>query len=391
MNRPHFIEDVHAALARFPVVGLLGPRQCGKTTLARMIAESRRAPEGSGEHATGQVTLLDLEDPTDLARLQNPKLALQNLEGLVVIDEVQRRPDLFEVLRVLADRPDSKTRFLVTGSASRDLLRQSSESLAGRIQYIELTPFTGREVDSLQQLWLRGGYPPAYLAASEADAEVWRKAYVRTFLERDIPALGINVAPAALRRFWMMLTHFHGQIFNASDIGRSMDVSDTTVRRYLDVLTGTLVVRQLPSWHQNLKKRQVKRPKIYFRDSGLFHTLIGVSAESELQSHPRLGASWEGFALEEVARALPADAEDLYFWATHNRAELDLLVAAPGGRQGFEFKYSDSPKLTRSMRIALEDLELDGLTVIFPGADSFPLAERVEAIGLETWLAQSGR
>jgi predicted AAA+ superfamily ATPase len=383
MRRPYFLEDVRTALSRFGVVGLLGPRQCGKTTLARMVAEAQKSELGSAD-----VTLLDLEDPTDLARLQNPKLALQHLKGLVIIDEVQRRPDLFEVLRVLVDRPHSTTRFLVTGSASRDLIRQSSESLAGRIQYIELTPFSGREVDSVRQLWLRGGYPPAYLAASEADAGAWRKAYVRTFLERDIPALGINIAPTALRRFWMMLAHFHGQVFNASDIGRSMDVSDTTVRRYLDVLTGTLVVRQLPAWHQSLKKRQVKRPKIYFRDSGLLHTLIGIDTEDALQHHPRLGASWEGFALEEVARA-SADTEDLYFWATHNRAELDLLVVGPGRRLGFEFKYSDAPKLTRSMRIALEDLELDTLTVVFPGRDAFPLAERVEAIGLETWLART--
>ncbi len=387
MKRPQYLDQVRTGLSRFGVVGLLGPRQCGKTTLARMVAEFQRSLTDSGDVTSSQVTLLDLEDPTDLARLQNPKLALQHLKGLVVIDEVQRRPDLFEVLRVLVDRPDCTTRFLVTGSASRDLIRQSSESLAGRIQYIELTPFTAREVDSVRQLWLRGGYPPAYLAASEADAEAWRKAYVRTFLERDIPALGINIATAALRRFWMMLAHFHGQIFNASDIGRSMDVSDTTVRRYLDVLTGTLVVRQLPAWHQNLKKRQVKRPKIFFRDSGLFHTLIGVGTEPELQHHPRLGASWEGFALEEVARVFGDDSEDLYFWATHNRAELDLLVAGRGRRLGFEFKYSDAPRLTRSMRIALEDLKLDRLTVIFPGSGSFPLAERVEAIGLETWLA----
>lgn len=390
MERSGYLETVQKALKQFPVVGLLGPRQCGKTTLARRVAqawvESAGLVEESGGESSAQVTHLDLEDPTDLARLESPRLALEALKGLVIIDEVQRRPDLFPVLRVLVDRPRSPCRFLITGSASRDLIRQSSESLAGRIQYVELTPFTGQEVDSLRRLWLRGGYPPAYLADSEVDAEIWRKAYVRTFLERDVPALGIHIAPAALRRFWMMLTHFHGQVLNYSDIGRSMDVSDSTVRRYLDVLTGTLLMRQLPAWHENLKKRQVKRPKVYFRDSGLLHTLLDVSTEQELRHHPRLGASWEGFALEEVTRALHADPDDLYFWATHNRAELDLLVHTPRQRQGFEFKYSDAPKLTRSMRVALEDLKLDSLTVIYPGTQSFPLAHKVEAVGLEAWL-----
>ncbi|MCK5798973.1 MAG: ATP-binding protein [Deltaproteobacteria bacterium] len=384
MDRPGYLAALQAALARFPVVALLGPRQCGKTTLARMFAENLHAKTALGS----ELTLLDLEDPTDLARLENPKLALQDLQGLVIIDEIQRRPELFPLLRVLVDRPGSSTRFLITGSASRDLLRQSSESLAGRLTYLELTPFTGREVDSCARLWLRGGFPPAYLAENDAGASAWRKAYVRTFLERDIPALGIHVAPAALRRFWMMLAHFHGQVLNASDIGRSMDISDTTVRRYLDVLTGTLVLRQLSPWHENIKKRQIKRPKIYFRDSGLLHSFLGVESHRDLMSHPRLGASWEGFALEEVARALPLDPEDLYFWATHNRAELDLLAVSSQRRVGFEFKYSDAPKVTRSMRIAFEDLSLDALTVIFPGRDSFPLAEGIVAVGLETWLAR---
>jgi hypothetical protein len=295
---------------------------------------------------------------------------------------------------VLADRPRGRARFLLLGSASRDLLRQGSESLAGRITFLELTPFQAGEAGETRKLWLRGGLPPAYLARSDKASLEWRKAYVSTFLERDIPSLGFRITPQALRRFWLMLTHCHGQIFNASELGRSLGVADTTVRSYLDLLTGTFMVRQLLPWTENLGKRLVKRPKVYFRDSGILHSLLGLDRSEAILAHPRLGASWEGFALETVLQTLRTAEGDAYFWATHNRAELDLLVFHKGRRLGFEFKHTDEPRVTRSMTIARQDLRLDHLIVVHPGQEAFPMGEDIQALGLAdapTFLATLDR
>jgi uncharacterized protein len=381
MERAHFLSRIGRQQASHPIVAILGPRQCGKTTLAREYAKiyqkKKRQP----------VFFFDLENPTDLARLENPMLALGDLKGLVVIDEIQRRPDLFPVLRVLADQPRNPRQFLILGSASKDLLQQSSESLAGRISYMELTPFSLSEVAKTKRLWLRGGFPRSYLAPSLTQSIDWRTSYISTYLESDIPALGLQIPAMALRRFWMMLTHFHGQIFNASEIARSLGVADTTARRYLDILSGTFMVRQLPPWSQNIGKRQVKSPKIYFRDSGIFHSLCGIRGWNSLQTHPRLGASWEGFALESAIRLSGALPGEFYFWATHNEAELDLLLLRGTRRIGLEFKYSDHPKLTPSMRIAMQDLKLDELIVVYPGAETFPIAQGIQVVGLSSLVS----
>ncbi len=362
---------IKSALARNPVVALLGPRQCGKSTLARQLAAE-----------AGRTLFLDLENPADLAVLAEPMQALANFRGLVVLDEVQRRPDLFPVLRVLADRKPRPARFLVLGSASPDLLRQSSETLAGRSAFIDLAGFTLREVgaDKAGRLWQRGGFPRSFLAGSEALSATWRDDFVRTFVERDLGQLGFNLPAAAVRRFWTMLAHYHGQTWNASEIGRSLGVSDQTTRSYLDALTGALFVRQLPPWFENLGKRQTKAPKIYIRDSGLFHTLMGLADRRTLLAHPKLGASWEGFAIEQVIARFPT--RDTYFWATHAGAELDLFMMTGGKRIGFEFKFNDAPSTTKSMHIALADLKLDHLWVVHPGLHRHPLGDRIEAIGL---------
>lgn len=359
-----------AALRRAPVVALVGARQVGKTTLARAIAR------GAG------ATWFDLEDVTDLARLENPRLALEPLRGLVVIDEVQRRPDLFPTLRVLVDRGPKSRRFLVLGSASGDLLRQTSESLAGRIAYVELDPFCVAEATNVERLWLRGGYPRALLESSDTRAFAWLRDYVTTFLERDVPSFGLRVPPGQLRRFWTMLAHVHGQTLNASELGRSLEVSDKTVRHYLAILAQAFMVRELQPWHENISKRQVKAPKIYVRDSGLLHELLGIHASRTLDAHPKLGASWEGFALENVIRVLRLRQEQCFFWATHADAELDLLVLALGRRVGFELKRTDAPRITRSMRVAITDLGLDHLFVVTPGDACFPLDDKVTAAGI---------
>jgi predicted AAA+ superfamily ATPase len=380
MERPKFLFRISETFQVHPVAALLGPRQCGKTTLARMYSE----------RLTGvAVTHFDLEDPTDLAVLANPKLALQDLEGLVIIDEIQRAPELFPVLRVLVDRPDNPSRFLILGSASRDLIRQSSETLAGRIGHIELTPFDLGEVGSeaCNKLWMRGGFPPSFLAPSGPVSARWRKDYIATFLERDLPALGIRIAPQSLRRFWMMLAHYHGQLVNFSELGRSFGAADTTVRGYLDILTATFMVRQLQPWYEHLKKRQVKSPKLYLRDSGIFHRLLGINDRTELRRHPKLGPSWEGFAIEEIIRHHRAEPEEVYFWSAYGRAEVDLLIIRDGRRLGFEVKYTDSPRITRSMVVAQESLGLDSLTVVFPGDASYPLSESIRATGLQRLLA----
>lgn len=372
--RPRHLRTVLSLLSRHPVVALLGARQVGKTTLAR---EARR-------RAPGPVAWFDLEDPAHLARLAEPLLALRRLKGLIVIDEVQRLPALFPALRVLADRPGRPARFLLLGSASPDLRRQDAESLAGRIAHYTLPPLGPEEVGRarLDRLWLRGGFPRAFLARSEAASTEWRKEFISSFLERDMSQLGIHFPPQTMRRFWTMLAHYHGQIWNASEFGRSFGTADTTVRGYLDALSGTFLARQLQPWHENLAKRQVKSPKVYLSDSGLLHTLLGLDTAAQLDSHPRLGASWEGFALEVVIRTLAARPEECFFWATHAGAELDLLIIQGGKRRGFEFKLTEVPVLTPSMRTALKDLRLDRLDILHAGRDAFPLAERVRAAPL---------
>ena len=377
MDRAHYLSKIDDAFKVAKVVALLGPRQAGKTTLARAYAKGSRYPHDPG------LNYFDLEDPGHLARLEQPKLALEPLRGLVVIDGIQLRPSLFSLLRVLADRDRWEAQFLILGSASRDLIRQGSETLAGRIRFVEVTPFGFSEVEDGRRLWLRGGYPPAYLAERELDSYRWRSDYVKTFLERDLPALGLQIPAAALRRFWMMLAHVHGQCFNASDIGKSLGVADTMAKRYLDILTGTFMLRRLNPWHANLKKRQVKTPKVYFRDSGILHTLLGIEDEAGLTVHPRLGASWEGFALEQVIRLAEAEEEQVYFWGVHNQGELDLLLFHRGQRRGFEIKYTDTPRRTASQKLALESLHLDRLDVICPGDAHYPLDERCFVTGIE--------
>ncbi len=306
------------------------------------------------------------------------------LKGLVVIDEIQRAPDLFAPLRVLADREDNACKFLILGSASRDLIRQGSETLAGRIAFLEIPPFSGHEFDSgaAEKLWLRGGFPRSFLAESDDLSWEWRRQYIRTFLERDIPQLGIRIPAQSIRRLWLMLSHYHGQVLNSSELGKSLGISDTTASHYVDLLAGTFMVRRLSPWHANTKKRQVKRPKIYFRDSGVLHFLAGIPSMEALLTNPKLGASWEGFALEETIRRHQASVEEVYFWRVHGQAELDLLITKDGRRLGFEFKYGDAPKLSRSMRQAFEILDLDELQVVYPGEQDYALADKITVRGL---------
>ena len=367
-------DAIHDLLRQFPVVGLIGARQVGKTTLARRVAET----------ANRTVTLFDLENPTHEARLSDPMLALEPLGGLVVIDEVQRKERLFESLRVLVDRPGNATCFLVLGSAGRDLLRQSSETLAGRIAYHELTPFRTDETgaDSMDRLWVRGGFPPSFLAPDDTTSIRWRHAFIRTFLERDLPQLGISVPATTMRRFWTMVAHYHGNHWKSAEVGRALGVSGPTITAYLDALADALVVRRLLPWYENLKKRQVKAPRVYVADTGLLHALLALDSESALLGHPKAGASWEGFAMQEVVRILGVDWDRCYYWATHQGAELDLLVFRGGRRIGFEFKRTSAPRLTRSMRSALVDLGLERLYVVFPGDSRFRMSEEVEAVGL---------
>lgn len=376
--RTALLHRIRGALDRSPVVVLTGPRQAGKTTLAR---------EFLGEDSPNY---FDLEDPLSLARLEEPRTALDPLEGLVVIDEVQRRPDLFPVLRVLADRRGRRARFLILGSASGDLLRQSSESLAGRMERIEIGGFTLAEVGarSAGKLWRRGGFPLAFLARTEGDSVAWRKQFIQTLLERDLPQWGVRVPATALLRFWTMVAHYHGQTWNAAEPARALGVNPSTSRRYLDLLTDALMIRQLQPWHANLGKRQVKSPKVYVRDSGLLHQLLGLETEKALLSHPKVGASWEGFVIEQVLAAEPHD--EAWFWATHQGAEIDLILRRGDRLLGVECKRADAPRVTPSIRIALDDLRLDRVAVIHPGTKRFSLAERVEAVPLDT-LAEPGR
>ncbi len=378
MQRKHFIDLIRRYFRTHPVVAMLGPRQCGKTTLARMYCQEQAEFPRSN--------YFDLEAPIDAERLVNPMLALTSLSGLIVVDEIQRIPDLFTTLRVLVDQDEKNKQYLILGSASRDLIRQSSETLAGRIAYLEITPFSFGEVGDLDRLWVRGGFPRSYLAETDSDSFDWREFYIRTFLEQDIPNLGLQIPPVALRRFWSMLAHYHGNTFNASELGRSFGASDVTMRGYLDLLTGTFMMRQLQPWHQNGKKRQVKAPKVYFRDSGILHSLLGIKERGELVIHPKLGASWEGYALEEVIRHAGARSEECYFWSTYGEAEVDLLIHQNGKLKAFEFKYSDAPKLTKSMQVAVEELGLDQLQVIYPGEVDYQLSEKIFVVGIRNYL-----
>lgn len=365
---------VRQALRRSPVTVLLGPRQCGKTTLARQLV------------STDSLNYFDLEDPQSLARLNEPDTALRPLKKLVVIDEVQRRPDLFPLLRVLADRRPIPARFLLLGSASPELLEQSSETLAGRLELVPLEGFRLADLGAAAQdrHWLRGGFPRAYTPRREVDSVSWRKQFLQTFVERDLPQLGIRIPAMAVRRFWNMLAHYHGQTWNAAELARALAVNEATVRHYLDLLTGVFMVRQLPPWHENLGKRQVKAPKVYVRDSGLLHSLLGIADRRDLENHPKVGASWEGYAVEEVIKALQPD--ETYYWATYNRAELDLLLFQKARRIGVECKRADAPVLTPSMRIAMADLKLDQLYVVYPGERAYTLAKKVEVVPLARFV-----
>ena len=368
LERPQLLGRIRRALKRSRVVALIGPRQSGKTTLARTLL-----PSNSGNY-------FDLEDPRSLARLDQPMTALEGLRGIVVIDEVQRLPELFPVLRVLADRKPLPARFLILGSASPELLRQSSESLAGRIETISVSGFSLAEVgeSAVNRHWQRGGFPLSFLARTNDDSFTWRQQFIQTFLERDIPQLGINIPAPALLRFWTMVAHCHGGIWSSADPARSLGIGESTVRRYLDLLANLLVVRQLQPWHENLTKRQVKAPKVYVRDSGLLHALLGTRSESELLSHPKSGASWEGYVVEEVINAIQPD--QAYFWATHQGAELDLLLLKDSRRVGIEIKRSDAPVVTPSMRIALNDLRLEQMIVLYPGTLAYELGPQVRVV-----------
>ena len=361
-------------MGRSRVVALLGPRQCGKTTLARQIVR----PASS--------SYFDLEDPATEARLDAPMTALAPMKGWVVIDEFHRRPDLFPILRVLADRRPLSARFLILGSASPSLLRSASESLAGRVELVHMSGFTLGEVgtDSFPRHWLRGGFPLAFLARNESDSQQWRRDYVRMVVERDLPQLGMRIPASTMLRFLAMLAHVHGQVWNAADPARSLGIGETTVRRYLDVLADLYLIRQVQPWHANLGKRQVKAPKVFFRDSGLLHQMLGVGTAAQLRAHPRCGASWEGYAFEQALRVFGED--ESYFWRTHNGTELDLLLIRKGKRHGVECKYSDAPRLTPSMRVALHDLGLESLTVVYPGSRSYELGRRIRVLPLVEYL-----
>lgn len=380
IERREEILNLKKLIKRYPITAIIGARQVGKTTLARNLIGSFDKP----------VNYFDLEIPEDLARLADPMLALKDLKGLVVIDEVQRLPSLFPVLRVLADRPRLSCRFLILGSASPDLLKKSSESLAGRVIYHTLNGFMIDEVDKgrYKHLWLRGGFPRSYLARSHKESHEWRRTFIQTFLERDIPQLGINIRAATLDRFWRMLAHYHGQIWNSSEFARSFGVADTTVRNYLDLMTSALVIYQLQPWFENISKRQVKSPKVYITDSGLLHSLLNLIDFKDLEAHPKVGASWEGFVLHQLIRRLKADRRECFFWATHGGAELDLLVIRGRQRLGFEIKRTSAPKVTPSMRSSLVDLNLNQLEIIYPGENSFSLGEKIRAVAFDNLISE---
>ena len=372
IKRAKYKKHIEAALGRSRAVDLIGPRQCGKTTLAWEIVD-KDSPN-----------YFDLEDPGSLAGLADPKTALAPLKDIIVIDEVQRRPDLFPILRVLLDRTPLPAKFLILGSASPDLLRQSSESLAGRLEMIEMDGFDLSEIGQKQasRLWLRGGFPLSFLAKNDADSFTWRKSFIQAFLERDLRQQGIDIPAVSLHRFWIMLANSHGRIWNAAPFASSLGISEPTVRRYLDILTGVFMVRQIQPWHANIKKRQVKAPKVYVRDTGVLHSLLGLKTESEVLRHPCCGSSWEGYVIEEVIHA--AELDDVYFWATHNGAEIDLVFLKDGRMYGVEIKRADAPAMTPSMRIALEDLKLERIAVIYPGEKRYSLHKKIDVVPFES-------
>ena len=374
MDRTIYLERIASQYRIHSICAILGARQVGKTTLARQVAAQ----------SSLKTIFFDLEDPTDILALQSPKLVLSDYEGyLIIIDEIQRRPELFPILRVLVDDPVKKYRFLILGSASRDLIHQSTETLAGRIGYIYLPPFTLSEVGQAKKLLLRGGFPRSFLADSDEDSFAWIKDYIMTFLERDIKMLGFdNISPMNMYRFWMMLCFYHGQLTNNAEISKSLMISRQMATQYLDILAGTFMIRLLQPWYENIQKRQVKTSKIYFRDAGIFNSLMGINSLDDIIRNPKVGALWEGFALEQILTCLQVRNEEAFFWATHNDAELDLLIFRKGKRIGFEFKYSDSPSITKSMHIAMQDLKLDYIFVIFPGDIKFPMHEKIMAYGL---------
>ena len=370
IDRENHLQRLRLLIGEFPVVALLGARQVGKTTLARHLQTSAQDP----------TTWFDLEDPADLARLADPGLELRPLRGLVVLDEIQRLPDLFPLLRVLSDRPGTPARFLVLGSASPELLRQTSESLAGRVAFHELDGLSLEEVDNLERLWRRGGFPRSYLARTEPASRRWRDGFISTFLSRDLPGLGSGIPPTTIRRFWTMLAHWHGQVWNGAEFGRAFGISHTTVRRYLDLLTSVYVVRQLQPWFENIRKRQVRSPKVYIADPGLLHALLGLTSREDIVSHPKVGASWEGFVIQQVVHMLRASPDQCFHWSTHAGAELDLLVMSGGRRLGFEVKRTEAPRVTRSMRSANETLGLSQLFVVHAGTQEYRMAPDMLAL-----------
>lgn len=376
IERPTTRKTIQKALKRSPVVALIGPRQCGKTTLARQFVR------------LDSLNYFDLENPVSLMRLDEPMTALEDLRGTIVIDEVQRRPELFSTLRVIVDRKSTNGQFLILGSASPQLLRQSSESLAGRIETIQLSGFSLSEVgeDALNKHWLRGGLPRSFLAASNKDSFAWRKNFIQTFLERDVPQLELRIASSTLLRFWTMLAHYHGQIWNAAELARALNVNQSTTKRYVDLLEDLFMVRQLKPWHSNIKKRQVKAPKVYVRDCGLLHQLLGLESMKQLLEHPKSGASWEGYVIEEILKTVPFD--EAYFWATHGGAELDLLLVKGGKHYGIECKRADAPAITPSIRSALDDLGLERVSIVYPGKQSYKLSKQVQVVPLAA-LAQN--
>lgn len=375
VSRQHYIDDIKKAWEVTPVCCLLGPRQCGKTTLSRIVAEQY----------DGDVAYFDLEDDRDLARLQDPFLALESVNGLIVMDEIQHMPDIFRALRVLTDQKKPR-RFLILGSASSQLLKQSSETLAGRITYIEMTPFQVGDISDTKALLVRGGFPLSYLASSDEASMAWRQSYIKTFLERDIPSLGFRLSPHSLRLFWSMLAHYHGQIINASEIGTSLGITHKTVQSYIDILEATFMVRRLQPWTANMKKRLVKMPRVYMRDTGLLHSLLGIASYEALLGHPKLGASWESLAMEYIIQSYGLDDASCFFWRTHNGAELDLVLLVDGNLKGFEFKYTSAPKLSKSLHSALADLPLAEVTIITPGEDEmYRVHPQVAVCGLKQW------
>lgn len=374
--RPRLQLKIERALAVSPVTALLGPRQCGKTTISRMIAENHDS------------MIFDLENPVDYQQLSDvPMITLQALKGLIIIDEIQRLPGLTSLIRVLADRTDFPAKFLILGSASPDIMKQTSESLAGRVSFIDMSGFDMEETgaENLQKLWFRGSFPRSYLSADNKISFQWRQDFIRTFLERDIPQLGISIPAVTLRRFWTMLAHYHGNIWNGSEFARSIGTSEPTARKYLDILSGAFVVNQLQPWFENLKKRQVKSPKVYIRDSGLLHALLHLEGEAII-SHPKLGFSWEGFMIEQLVRFLDAPC---YFWATHAGGEIDLLTIRKGRKIGFEIKYNDAPKITKSMISCLESLSLEKIYIIYPGDKNYDLHQKIQVVAAKNiWILE---